>query len=79
MDLIPLLFFIALFFNIRASFKLALDWRGMLVTTRFVRDAYARLGDLSADALRLVCGLLDSPLPPELSRHYVTLAADDAK
>ena len=27
-DLIPLLFFVALFFNIRASFKLALDWRG---------------------------------------------------
>jgi hypothetical protein len=36
------------------------------------------LGDLSADALRLSCGLLDSPLPPELSRHYVTLAADGA-
>ena len=46
MDIIPLLFFIALFFNVRASFKLALDWRGMLVTTRFVRDAYARLGEL---------------------------------
>ncbi|HEV3350534.1 MAG TPA: hypothetical protein VHC93_25805, partial [Methylomirabilota bacterium] len=49
MDLIPLLFFIALFFNIRASFKLALDWRGMLVTTRFVRDAYARLGELPSE------------------------------
>ena len=49
MDLIPFLFFIALFFNIRASFKLALDWRGMLVTTRFVRDAYARLGELPAE------------------------------
>ena len=41
--------FIALFFNIRASFKLALDWRGMLVTTRFVRDAYARLGELPTE------------------------------
>ncbi len=49
MDLIPFLFFIALFFNIRASFKLALDWRGMLITTRFVRHAYARVGDLPAE------------------------------
>jgi hypothetical protein len=32
-----------------------------------------RLGDLSADALRLTCGLLDSPLPPELARHYIAL------
>ena len=30
MDIIPFLFFIALFFNIRASIKLALDWRGMI-------------------------------------------------
>ena len=29
------------------------------------------LSDLSADALRLSCTLLDSPLPPELSRHYI--------
>jgi cellulose synthase/poly-beta-1,6-N-acetylglucosamine synthase-like glycosyltransferase len=48
-EIIPFLFFIALFFNIRASFKLALDWRGMLVTTRFVRDAYARLGELPTE------------------------------
>ncbi len=37
----------------------------------------ARLSDLSADALRLTCGLLDSPEPPELARHYVTLADDN--
>ena len=49
MELVPLLFFIALFFNIRASFKLALDWRGMLITTRFVREAYARLGELPTE------------------------------
>lgn len=49
MDLIPFLFFIALFFNIRASIKLALDWRGMLVTTRFVRDAYARRFELPTE------------------------------
>jgi hypothetical protein len=30
----------------------------------------ARLGAPAADALRLVAGLLDSPLPPELARHY---------
>jgi cellulose synthase/poly-beta-1,6-N-acetylglucosamine synthase-like glycosyltransferase len=48
-DLIPFLFFIALFFNIRACIKLALDWRGMLVTTRFVRGAYARLGELPTE------------------------------
>jgi hypothetical protein len=48
-DIIPFLFFIALFFNIRASIKLALDWRGMLVTTRFVRDAYARRSELPAE------------------------------
>jgi cellulose synthase/poly-beta-1,6-N-acetylglucosamine synthase-like glycosyltransferase len=48
-DLIPLLFFITLFFNIRASFKLGLDWRGMLVTTRFVREAYAGLAELPTE------------------------------
>ena len=49
MDIIPFLFFVALFFNIRASIKLALDWRGMLITTRFVREAYARRADLPAE------------------------------
>ena len=38
----------------------------------------ARLSDLAADALRLTCGLLDSPLPPELARHYITLPAEAA-
>ena len=32
--------------------------------------------DCGADALRMTCALLDSPQPPELSRHYVTLADD---
>jgi hypothetical protein len=31
---------------------------------------YGRLGDAAADALRLSCTLLDSPLPPELARHF---------
>jgi len=49
------------------------------VTTAVSRSRGLRLGDLSADALRLTCGLLDSPLPPELSRHYITLPADGAR
>ena len=40
--LLPILFVAALVLNIRASFKLGLDWRGMLTTVRFVREAYAR-------------------------------------
>ena len=35
-----------------------------------------RLGDAAADALRLTCTLLDTPMPPELERHYVVLPAD---
>jgi hypothetical protein len=49
------------------------------VTSAISRSRGLRLGDLSADALRLTCGLLDSPLPPELSRHYITLPADGAR
>jgi hypothetical protein len=29
------------------------------------------LSDVTADALRMSCTLLDTPLPPELSRHYI--------
>jgi hypothetical protein len=46
------------------------------VTAAVSRSRGLRLGDLSADALRLTCGLLDSPLPPELAHHYVTLPAE---
>lgn len=38
-----------------------------------------RLGDAAADALRLTCILLDSPQPPELLRHYITLPGDMTK
>ncbi len=63
-DIIPLLFFVALFFNIRASIKLALDWRGMLITTRFVRDAYARLADLpTEERARAGAGRAGVPAP----------------
>ncbi|MCE9660671.1 MAG: hypothetical protein K8R60_19250 [Burkholderiales bacterium] len=35
-----------------------------------------RFGDAAADALRLTCTLLDTPMPPELERHYIALPAD---
>jgi hypothetical protein len=49
------------------------------VTAAISRSRGLRLGDLSADALRLTCGLLDSPMPPELARHYIPLPADAAR
>ncbi len=36
------------------------------------------LAPASADALRLACGLLDVPLPPDLARHFITLPKDAA-
>jgi hypothetical protein len=35
-----------------------------------------RLGDSAADALRLTCILLDTPMPPELAHHYIVLPDD---
>jgi cellulose synthase/poly-beta-1,6-N-acetylglucosamine synthase-like glycosyltransferase len=49
MDLLFVLFLVALFLNARAAFKLALDWKGMRTTVGFVRDAYARLGELPTE------------------------------
>ena len=49
------------------------------VTTALAQSGHVRLSDLAADALRMSCALLDSPLPPELARHYITLPADGAK
>jgi hypothetical protein len=49
------------------------------VTTALRATTGARLEDVSADALRLSCRLLDSPLPPELARHYIAVPADLAK
>jgi hypothetical protein len=46
------------------------------LATAIAQSRFGRLSDLSADALRLSCGLLDSPLPPELVRHYIVLPAD---
>jgi hypothetical protein len=37
-----------------------------------------RFGTAAADALRLTCTLLDSPMPPELADHYIVLPADGA-
>ncbi|PYN13873.1 MAG: hypothetical protein DME06_05955 [Candidatus Rokuibacteriota bacterium] len=38
-----MLFFVSMFFNLRACFKLLVDWKGMLTTCRFVSAAYERL------------------------------------
>lgn len=40
------------------------------------RATGVRLPDLAADALRMTCALLESPLPPELTRHYIEIAPD---
>src|SRR5439155_12443928 len=49
MELLFVLFVVAFVLNIRAAFKLGLDWKGMLTTVRFVRDSYARLDQLPAE------------------------------
>jgi hypothetical protein len=46
------------------------------VATALAQSRFGRLTDLSADALRMTCALLDSPQPPELARHYIALATD---
>ena len=43
------LFLATLLFNLRAAWKLAVDWAGMLTTIRFVRAGYARRGELPAE------------------------------
>lgn len=40
------------------------------VTAAAQHSRYGRLTDTAADALRLSCALLASPLPPELARHH---------
>jgi len=49
------------------------------VATAVAQSRFGRLADLSADALRMSCTLLDSPQPPELARHYIALATDGAR
>jgi hypothetical protein len=44
------LFVVTTFFNGRAAFKLLVDWRGMVITCRFVKEAYARLAALPDEA-----------------------------
>jgi len=43
------------------------DWVGAALEHSPARE----LSDLSADALRMSCTLLDSPLPPELAGRYI--------
>jgi hypothetical protein len=40
------------------------------VSAAIQHSRHGRLTDTAADALRLSCALLASPLPPELARHY---------
>ena len=49
MELLFILFVIAFVLNVRASFKLGLDWKGMLTTVGFVREAHGRLHELPAE------------------------------
>src|SRR5262245_4938758 len=49
MELLLLLFLLALLVNARAVFKLSLDWKGMLTTVRFVRESYARISALPTE------------------------------
>ena len=44
------LFCVSMFFNARASFKLLLDWKGMVTTCRFIEDAYAGVDRLPTEA-----------------------------
>lgn len=46
--------------------------RGWVAAAVKLSPGYA-LAPSAADALRLTCGLLDTPMPPELARHYVVL------
>ena len=51
------LFAATLLFNLRAAWKLAIDWAGMLTTVRFVRAGYARRGELpTEETLRAQAG-----------------------
>ena len=43
------------------------NWVGAAVR----HSRYGHLDDTAADALRLSCTLLDSPLPPDLAEHYI--------
>lgn len=50
MDIVTgVLFFITLFFNLRAVWKLLIDWRGMAITLKFIRRAYGRLAELPTE------------------------------
>ena len=53
------LFVLTLAFNLRAVWKLAVDWRGMLTTVAFVRTAYA-----CRDALPTEEAIQENPLAP---------------
>src|SRR6266540_4504080 len=49
MELLFVLFLVAFFLNVRAAFKLGVDWKVMLTTVSFVREAYTRLDELPGE------------------------------
>ncbi|MBI3824921.1 MAG: glycosyltransferase [Candidatus Rokubacteria bacterium] len=53
------LFVVSSAFNLRAVFKLLVDWKGMLTTVRFVEEAYDRI-----DALPEAAALAEAPSAP---------------
>jgi len=63
----------------------AMAWmqRPMIVrawmTAALQHSRHGRLGNSAADALRLTCALLDSPMPPELARHFGTTVLEVAR
>ena len=63
-----LLFLVSMFFNARASFKLLLDWRGMLTTCRLVEDAHTALDTLPDEAA--LAARTDAPIFVHLLPAY---------
>ena len=47
----PWLFALTLLFNLRAAWKLGIDWKGMAATIRFIRAAYARRDALPTEEI----------------------------
>ncbi len=82
MEWLFIVFIVALFVNARAAFKLALDWKGMRTTVRFVRESYAQLGELpTEDALErerdapIFLHLIPAYLEPDIAVTVSALVA----
>jgi hypothetical protein len=58
---------------VSAALRLSAAQGGAAPSSGSILNPRSGLCDLSADALRLSATLLDTPLPPELARHYIEL------